>query len=82
MSTTTTFDTLEFEKKLEKAGFEGKQAEALTKAIAEIVSEDKVVSRQYLDLRLAELKHELIKWMFGMFIGQAAIIISCIKFIH
>jgi hypothetical protein len=82
MSTTTTFDTLAFEKKLEKAGFEGKQAEALTKAIADIVSEDKVVSRQYLDLRLAELKHDLVKWVLGLLLAQAAIIISCLKFIH
>jgi len=35
-----------------------------------------------LEIRLAQLKNELIKWVFGFFIAQAAIIISCSKLIH
>lgn len=88
-----TFDTLEFDKQLQKGGFTDAQAETLTKAIAQVVSsnelatkkdlkETELVLRNEFDLKIAELKTEIIKWMLGVSFAQAAIIISCIKFIH
>ncbi len=35
-----------------------------------------------LELKIAELKSELIKWVLGVSVAQAAIIISCMKFVH
>lgn len=34
------------------------------------------------NLKMAELKNELIKWVFGISMAQAAIIISTLKFFH
>ena len=65
------FDTLKLAQRLEAAGFSPKQAQDMASAIAETIV-DTVVTRDYLDLRLgeirselAELKVEMLKWMFG-----------------
>jgi hypothetical protein len=70
-----TFDTLRLAQRFEAAGFPPKQAQDMASAIADTIV-DTVVTREYLDLRLAELrsevgtnmaemKAELLKWMFG-----------------
>ena len=79
--TTLIFDTLQFVKKLKEAGVPERQAEVQAEAMAEII-EERLVTKQTLDLKTAELKAELIKWMLGVSVAQAAIIISCIKLIH
>ncbi|MGE5442840.1 MAG: hypothetical protein ACM3Q0_07325 [Bacteroidota bacterium] len=38
-----------------------------------------VVTREYLDLRLAQLKVELLTWMFGALAAQAGIIVALLK---
>ena len=65
------FDTLKLAQRLEAAGFPPKQAQDMASAIAETIV-DTVVTRDYFDLRLgeirselAELKVEMLKWMFG-----------------
>ncbi|MGE0259470.1 MAG: hypothetical protein AB7H71_17400 [Alphaproteobacteria bacterium] len=69
------FDTLKLAQRLEAAGFPPKQAQDMASAIGETIV-DTVVTREYLDLRLAEmradtatklaeLKAEMLKWMFG-----------------
>jgi hypothetical protein len=67
-----TFDTLKLAQLLEAAGFPPKQAQDMASAIAETIVET-VVTRDYLDLKLAEvhreianLKAEMLKWMFGV----------------
>jgi hypothetical protein len=50
------FDTLAFDKKMIAAGFSEKQAEELTKALAEII-DDKVATRK----DVLELKKDLLK---------------------
>jgi hypothetical protein len=57
-------DTLKLARRLEAAGFPAKQAADTAEAIGEAIGES-VVTREYLDLRLAELKVELLTWMFG-----------------
>ena len=65
------FDTLKLAQRFEAAGFPPKQAQDMASAIAETIV-DTVVTREYLDLRLGEirvelgeLKAEVMKWMFG-----------------
>lgn len=86
--TTLAFDTLMYAKKLREAGVPENQAEVQAEAMAEIV-EDKLATKQdlrnlelTLELKIAETKAEVIKWMLGTSVAQAAVIISCIKLIH
>ena len=71
------FDTLKLAQRLEAAGFAPKQAQDVAAALSETIG-DAVVTREYLDLRLgeiratmatkvelAEAKGEILKWMFG-----------------
>jgi hypothetical protein len=65
------FDTLKLAQLLEAAGFPAKQAQDMASAISDTIV-DTVVTREYLDLRLgevrvelAQLKSEMLKWMFG-----------------
>lgn len=67
-----------YAKKFLAAGFTQQQAEAQAEALAEIVNEQ-LVSRQYLDLRLSEMKSDMIKWVAGMLIAQAAIVATLVK---
>jgi hypothetical protein len=69
--TSVAFDTLKLAQRLEAAGFPAKQAQDMASAISDTIV-DTVVTREYLDLRLgeirvelAELKSEMLKWMFG-----------------
>jgi hypothetical protein len=56
---------LKLAQRLEAAGFPTKQAQDMASAISDTIV-DTVVTREYLDLRLAELKAETLKWMFGV----------------
>ncbi len=92
MSATLTFDTLQFSKKLVAAGVPQHQAEIQAEALAEIIEEklatkaDLMVLESQLknefNLRLLQVKSELIRWVLGVSVAQAAIIISCVKLIH
>lgn len=85
---TIVFDTLAYAKKLRAAGVSEQQAEIQAEALAEIIDENLATKRdikeleQNITLKLAELKNELIKWVLGISVAQAAIIISTLKFIH
>jgi hypothetical protein len=78
-----TFDTLKFIRRLEAAGFNTQQAEAMAEAFKEAQSDQKLVTQEYLDYRLkadlADLKIDLIKWMTGALIAQAAVIATLVK---
>lgn len=52
------FDTLKLAQRLEAAGLPGKQAQEIASALSETIGEA-VVTREYLDLRLAELTTRL-----------------------
>ncbi len=72
------FDTLEVSQNLEAAGFTPEQASGVARVLAKTVS-DSVVTPNYLDLRLAELKADILKWMFGALLAQTAIIAALVK---
>ena len=49
--------------------------------MAELVNK-RLVTKADLDLRIAELKTDLIKWMLGIAAGQITLIIALIKLIQ
>jgi hypothetical protein len=79
------FDTHLYVKRLKAVGFTEEQAEAQAEVLAEIV-EDKLATK--LDLKeleitlrreLAEIKADIIKWVAGMLVAQAAVIAALVK---
>ena len=93
--TALAIDTLEFARSLKASGMPQEQAEATVKMVASIVEnnlatkQDIINAKNELNLSLAENNarveskiNDLIKWILGFLVGQAAIIISCMKFIH
>ncbi|QLA16684.1 DUF1640 domain-containing protein [Desulfolutivibrio sulfoxidireducens] len=87
--TTTTFDTLAFAKRLMEAGFTERQAEAQVTVLREIVESELATKRDLreLELRLtaemvkvnAETKADILKWVAGMLVAQAALIAALVK---
>jgi hypothetical protein len=85
MPSALTFDTLAYVKKLRSAGVPEKQAEIQAETFAEIL-EERVATKQ--DLKelelalkhdLANIKAEIIKWVAGMLVAQAAIVATLVK---
>ena len=85
MPSVITFDTLAYVKKLRSAGVPEKQAEIQAETFAEIL-EERVATKQ--DLKelelalkhdLANIKAEIIKWVAGMLVAQAAIVATLVK---
>jgi hypothetical protein len=79
------FDTLAYVKKLKSAGVPEKQAEIQAETFAEIL-EERVATKQ--DLKelelalkhdLANIKAEIIKWVAGMLVAQAAIVATLVN---
>ncbi len=89
MPSAITFDTLAYVKKLKAAGVPEKQAEVQAETFAEII-EDRIATKQdlkelelsmkqELKLGLASTKAEIIKWVAGMLVAQAAIVATLVK---
>ena len=79
---TTTFDTLGYFEKLKAAGVPEAQAKVQVDTLRDFI-DDKIATKQDLrelearvDIRLAELKNDLLRWMVGGFITQSALIIA------
>ena len=82
---TITFDTLKFIRKLESAGFETRQAEAVADAFKEASGEAELATKRDLEMLKMDLRvdmdrierkliehdgeFKLIKWMMGMILG-------------
>jgi hypothetical protein len=73
-----TVDTLEIARELEAAGMDKRQAEAVTKVLGR-VAHDELVTRDYLDMKIATLKAELFKIIVGQGIAVAGIVIAASK---
>jgi len=71
-------DTLKIYERLKSADLSEKASKEIAEVIKETVS-DNLITKQYLDLRLAELKSEIVKWVAGMLVAQAAVIVALIK---
>lgn len=84
MSAAVAFDTLKFTRRLEEAGIPRNQAEAQADAFREAQAfslEDMATKADIEELQhdMKALELRLIKWMFGMLAGQAALIITLLK---
>ncbi len=75
-------DTLKIYERLKAADLPEKASKEIAEVIKETVS-DNLVTKQYLDLRLAEIRSEvvtsIIKWVAGMLVAQAGIIAALVK---
>jgi hypothetical protein len=92
--TAITFDTLKYTKILEDAGVPRNQAEAQARAQREVFSEtieqietnqhsaatkqDLIAHKAEMNVALAELKADLIKWMFGGFVAVIGLLVAII----
>ncbi|MGI8739356.1 MAG: DUF1640 domain-containing protein [Gammaproteobacteria bacterium] len=89
---TVTFDTHRYISRLKQGGVPEEQANAFASALADALATatDDLVTRDYLDAKLAELRGELrvemhdmkadiIKWMAGLLILQAGVIAALVK---
>ncbi|MEA1935056.1 MAG: DUF1640 domain-containing protein [Thermodesulfobacteriota bacterium] len=74
MSSVITFDTLAYAKKLKAAGVPDEQAEIQAEALKDIVNTELVTKRDP-----TEAKIEIIKWVAGMLVAQAAIVATLVK---
>ncbi|MGZ8193548.1 MAG: DUF1640 domain-containing protein [Methylobacter sp.] len=77
--TVITFDTLKFTKKLEKAGLPPEQAEAIAEAFKEASGEAEVATKrdvEHLEVKIAEMKFDLLKWIVGMSMAQFSVLIG------
>ncbi|MDP4027593.1 MAG: hypothetical protein Q8P42_01290 [Gallionella sp.] len=72
------FDTHAYIKKMKAVGFTEEQAEVQAEAVADLINE-RLVTKDDLDLRIAELKTELVKWMLGIAAGQIALLVALLK---
>lgn len=76
--TAITLDTHNMIKRLTAVGFNEQQAEVQTQILTELV-EDQLVTKTYLDLKIAELKTDAIKYLIPLLLGQAGLIAALVK---
>ena len=80
MATVSGIDTLQLYERFRSANLDEKAAREIAEVIKE-VAENNLVTQQYLDVRLAELKADIIKWVAAMLVAQAAVIAALVKLI-
>ena len=85
---TVTFDTLKFVETLKEAGVPEAQAKAFSTAVREShEAAELATKRDIADLRheikesAADLKFELLKWIIGIAIAQAGLLIGLLRFL-
>lgn len=79
---TVTFDTFEFNNTLREAGFDEKQAAALTKAQAKAAEQIHSAGEYATKGDILELKSELYKAMMIQTFAFAGIVIAIMKFMN
>lgn len=75
---TITFDPLKFVKRLEAAGMSAPQAEAIAEAFRDATGEERV-TKDFLKAEIESAKTDLVNWIAGMLIAQAALIAALVK---
>jgi hypothetical protein len=74
-------DMVAFMDNLLKSGFTDQQAKALSQALLQLI-DTHLVTRDYLDLRLAQLKMEIIQWLVGLMLVQSGVTAVLFKLLH
>ena len=88
--TAITFDPRQLVKDLEASGIKTQQAEAINKALKNVISAADVATARDLkeleltlkadfEIKLAETKAEIIKWNIGAIMGSVALAVTLIK---
>lgn len=78
MANGISFDTLAYAKKLIAAGVPSKQAEVQAETLAGIVDE-RLATKQDLKELESRITTNIIKWVAGMLVAQAAIVATLVK---
>ena len=78
MANGISFDTLAYAKKLIAAGVPSNQAEVQAEALADIVDE-RLATKQDLKELESRITTNIIKWVAGMLVAQAAIVATLVK---
>ena len=85
MVSSISFDTLAYAKKLMAAGVPVKQAEVQAETFAEII-DDRITTKHDLKeqenrllLEINRSKSDIIKWVAGMLVAQAAIVATLVR---
>ena len=73
---TVTFDTLKFAERLRAAGIAEQQARAIAEALQDAQGEAKLVTKADMQVALAELKRDVIKWMVGLALAQISLLVG------
>jgi len=83
--TAVVFDTLKFSKRLIEAGFTDKQAATLAEEQAALMDDQLATKRDLnelevkLEVKLAETKADILKWVAGLLLTQTAVIAALVK---
>ncbi len=72
------FDTLEYSEKLQAVGFTSKQAKVQSEAIKNLIEDNLATKRDLKEMEL-RIKSDIIKWVAGMLLAQAAIVATLVK---
>ena len=75
------FDSLAYSNDLITGGFPREQVEAQASAMFRLI-DSQLVSKGYLDQRLAEFKADIAQWMFGVMIVQSGVTALLFKLMH
>jgi hypothetical protein len=76
---TITFDTLKYVERLKAAGVPDEQAKAEVDALAEALSETTAIRELATKSDWESLKADLVKWMAGLLLAQAAVVATLVK---
>ncbi len=77
-----TFDTPKLAKRLRAGGVSEDQAESVADALRESVNGGDLVTKTdivMLRAEIADVKAEIIKWMFGAMLALAALVVTLVK---
>ena len=78
MARSLRIDTLAFARKLKEAGADERLAEAIAEGLGSIDTSD-LVTKHDLKVTIAELKSEILKWMFAGMAVQTVLIVALLK---
>lgn len=76
---TITFDTLKFVERLKAAGVPESQAKAEAEALTEALAKTIAIRDLATKADLESFKSDLIKWVAGLLLAQAAIVAALVK---
>jgi hypothetical protein len=76
-----TFDTLKFVERLRAAGVSDEQAKAEAEALAEALGEAISLRELATKADLESPKADIIKWVAGLLIAQAALVTALVKLV-